>query len=553
MKRQLFSSNLTDSDFKYTSNEQRVIWTKNMYPLMPSLIQAVTDIDFDSFTYNGNPANIYHKYTNTEGKLVDDLYEDIVNYEKGITHHFFGGSCYVLLDSVYGNDSGIRLDDFMDPTGDIDVRFEIPNLTKISAKTIQNRVDMTEIFEDDSFSGEQSVVAYKTIINNKLHPFIDSILKYLFDELLDSLQKNGLKTIELTNSVPFDIKEYADIPDLYRNSGLEYRKEMLGNAYLVSFVDVKDDSDKGMLRVQLIAKIKEGDTEVIDHVLELVAPYTAVKLDVRPSITKDYMDLYIDSISKTVAIETYGKLVEGTLNAYITRVNTIRGNNEYFHKGINHIARLLYLYELLSHYLVDGTKPTNNTRQNHTPLTLTNSHPLLKKQYIKLKDDKGALLNSLSEIVFYTFYKLQQYKKKNNTTECKYFKILNGKLVIYNTNFTNIFKAYAPLLFTLSKEGKNSYYLNICHVLKLEKNDEYRLVPPIHTMSSTLINESYNIRSNFIQLVKQNFAQTYLRRINSPSLKRQTLKKTPGKHGRSRRFRRNTEKKRSRARSRPKR
>ncbi len=41
-KREIFRKNLTDTDFQYTINKERINWTKEMYGIMPKLINAVT-------------------------------------------------------------------------------------------------------------------------------------------------------------------------------------------------------------------------------------------------------------------------------------------------------------------------------------------------------------------------------------------------------------------------------------------------------------------------------------------------------------------------------
>jgi hypothetical protein len=518
-KREIFRKKLTNADFQYTSNQERVIWTKEMYAIMPKLINAVMDIDWDGFKYTGNSHIVRRIWSSKDNMATEISYDKPTEYNSGIKYHFFGGSCYELLNYSFPE---VTLSEFMDPTGDIDVRVVLPALMDEYTEDI----DFTFSEIETEFQKKSSPAKFtphfeektgpKMLVNGKLNPFYDAALEYMFNQLAGSLRNHDIESIPLKNTVDFDIKEYDGIDDTFRSPSMGFRQCKFGNLHLVAFIDttIEKMDESGSLRVQLVGKVVDNGVEIVDHILELVGPYNNQYLTTNREIKqseKDIMTLFVPKFERQVRIQKYSALIDGTLNAYLTRVDEVRLDSKYIHKGINHIGRLLYIYELLSHYLVKNDQTGNNI--------------------LSLLDERKKSPAYLSDIIGSTEYKLKEYFKLHNTFTFKYFKInpTTKNISVVDLPFYDIFVAYAPLFIGLHITDPYSTFLQFVSTLFQGKNKEmyakYYLFRP-KSIPENILSDSETERGKIMRLVKTNTAYTRLKPITKNSIRSARLVST---------------------------
>ena len=139
------------TDFKYTIDNDRKIWTSNNYSAGIYLLEVIKEIKWHEYTYNGpstfldppddddeatfNP-NIDVPTTQIQPTRVCTIQASYppINPDLSIRqvypYKLFGGCCYEVLNM---SRPGVKLHDIVDPTGDLDVRVYLPNINFIES------------------------------------------------------------------------------------------------------------------------------------------------------------------------------------------------------------------------------------------------------------------------------------------------------------------------------------------------------------------------------------------------------------------------------------
>lgn len=357
-KRGGFRNLIQDKDFKYTLNESRKVWVKNMYPNLNALLNTIQNIHWNEYQYNGD-AIISFNVIDKDGEAKEPLHlEQIVNVSSEkhtLNYKLMGGICYEILSDVYKN---VDLPMYIDPTGDIDIITRIPSIEQnpeIEEITARVKTDFqNELIGLDIYPKIKLIT-----IDNKINPYHKHLLHWIFDNLKEQLDRLNINEL-FPNAVDFDIldEDYDEIPEAHRNPDFGFRLEKIGKANLVGFVtqlvgdESKDNVDghETMLKVQLIFKIENNGVSIIDHVLEVIFTNRSGLIptnELYEKYRKTSEEIKVPGTDKIFEIDNLASLIGGNIDAYKERVVYIERNDaDNVHKAFNHIGRILYLFDI---------------------------------------------------------------------------------------------------------------------------------------------------------------------------------------------------------------
>jgi hypothetical protein len=338
---------LKDTEFKYTVNKERILFNKNAYPVAWYLIQAIQSMPWNEYIFSGETA-MYYKTDNNNSldfktqtvKLYADLGQRL-GIEPVLPYYYFGGCCYELFNGIYKKEVSLR--DYVDPTGDIDIRITLPmsyyeNPSKIEYD-FANR-----LYEMDG----------DTIVINQ---FADHYTQWIMREFEKQLQliNPTLQKHLFENTVPFTIEEDDEIKSSkgYILKDLDNNLKLVRSIILMEHINNEGRNvtkDKGMIKIQLIAKY-EG-MEKPDHLLEFVLPIDSGYEDIfrNDDIVRSFRQNYTiyDSVQfKPLPLESLYSLYYGNIYTAIPQRKHLWNDPELRHKFYNHVGRLQYLDKLL--------------------------------------------------------------------------------------------------------------------------------------------------------------------------------------------------------------
>ena len=373
-------------NFKYTFNEKRKVFIGYIYPYAEFFINCVTSIPFTSYSYNANC-----EYIDFDDK------KQIVSQcsNSGSPLYFFtGGTVYELLNKKFNN---VDMYKYCDATGDIDVALYPPKLTYNSNGDI-----------------------YFLNIDGKINSFYSDFTKWIFENMVKNVNSIQMLINNMEHVVKFNINEYDDIPSENKTIYFGYNIQMIGKLYVVAFLN----EDKTMFKIQVVCKIEDSDTSVIDHVIEIIIPLPESSVEFIP--TSDGYRLpstnTITLNTKLFNISSYDSLINDNINAYIKRKNAYGKTNEkeVIHKSINHVARLFYLYELIyqnqNSFQVDklpllflfGMK-----KKEQMQIPFLYYYKIVNGNFNTIKVDTRFFLNSYLELIIKNQYIYTTFKRSN--------------------------------------------------------------------------------------------------------------------------------------------
>lgn len=345
---------LTYEDVKYTLNAERVSWVQAVYPVLNQVIDVASSTLIDEWRYSG-PV-VTHMFAEPEDTVASEVATVMVDVTTPPRVCVFGGCVYELLNDTYPN---ARLHNFTDPTGDVDVEVILPPLKSPAIQQLITTMGEEQVLSVPVFAGPF-----------ELNPLYASFLTHMHSALVNRLRQAP----ELTHSPYFERmlpgeydcegvrQTYAGVRDA---AGKGFMETVVGNVVVVTFPDLGETSGNtnwygksadtvprfgtssdvlvSMLKTQMV--VKAGG--VVDHVLEFVTlPSTLLK-------SKRYLTLpYKFPNGRTMDVQNLEALVWGNMDALKARgplMDTTK-HPRYFHKGVNHVNRLLYLFEFMHHY-----------------------------------------------------------------------------------------------------------------------------------------------------------------------------------------------------------
>ncbi len=467
-------TSLTELDFKYIQDTTRMMWSRSVIKNMKKIVDLISSIPYEDFIYEGpyylkinKVHDLLAKQMATEYDTSFTTIEEFYGYESVnitkehndkfrqniIKYNFFGGITFELLNDRYNE---VNLHKYLDPTSDIDVQISINdhffvNLESVIEKKITNEYVQTEYIYNYN----------KTLVYNdengilKINPFYNEISNFIYDNLLIKL--NELNLI-FENSVPFEDDEYSEIDSQVKNDNLAYKSNTIGqtNAKLFSYID----GNLQTLRIQLVLKIKNRDSEIVDHFFEFLIKdsltYNTKLLDTKITI--------LNIKDKIYNISSLNMLFFDNLEAYTKRKHLIIGTKEdKRHKAFNHIFRIIYLFDLIKKY-----------PEIYDTISY-NSKSIIRKN----------IMNNLdNSYIFYVYINGQNIYKKIDT---KY-----------------ILKAFERIFIKSMLNSIPSKYSKILRDITISEDEMYKALSNFFDLNSSslrrfLINSSMNMDFNTVE------------------------------------------------------
>lgn len=291
---------IKESNFKYTTNEERKKWIKHLYPFGEYFIHLFSKIDFNDYSYKGKFRAWY----------VDDddeyKYDDITieaKHKKSLTpFYYFGGVSYELLNESH---KCVDLHKYVDPTADIDMTLELPFV----------QIDETKK-EYINYFFDSEKPSFET-----LSKFVKDYIEWLLEEvkkLFESIPKHVFDDI------------FGDCENIY------------GDVTVHNKIKLITYYDNNNLRIQGLCKFKDIPE---DHFFEMLVALNDLEEPIalnngRQKLLKLKKDIYISDL-KSVFM--------GDMLALQIRIHALNSNeNKYLkHKFYNHIGRFDYLLQFI--------------------------------------------------------------------------------------------------------------------------------------------------------------------------------------------------------------
>jgi hypothetical protein len=320
--------------FKYTTLETRKALVGHVYPYADYLLQCVQGINLDEYDFEGLVTYLDYTKDEENGVVSQAIFKCEEKDRKNGTVTrakpsicYVGGTVYELLNMKYG--SSVDLYRYCDATGDVDVTLNPPFL---------------ESFDDNGESRLGYMIPFQ--IDGQMNEFYRDFGTWAYSSFFDNLinQRNILSKIP--GILDFDINEYNDIPMENKVPELGYMAERVPgtNFWVVAFLS------SNMYKIQLVCKVEESGVVEIDHIIELIIP-TPDTIESEFNLNPEY---YRPKDSQTITIngskykvQIMVGLIHDNIQAYKERKISIIKAYRDQHKAYNHIARLLYLYELV--------------------------------------------------------------------------------------------------------------------------------------------------------------------------------------------------------------
>ena len=357
-------SNREIHEFKYTISKERQIWSKNVYSLRKHLLHILPNIPWKDYEYNGPTYIVKDVVYETEDEILPEIKENFVshvsdvggigyikiandisfNVNPNLDYTIFGGSAYELLNDAYPN---VELHNYVDPTGDLDIKVNYYLDKKVIYNMNQDYKNVTDTVYLNNFN-------YR--INDGINPFYKDMMYWIFTQICHQLEKNSdslLSKLLTSNVKPFSIESYlpkanSDSLFLQEKYGFFHKSFLEGRLHVIAFTEFNKDSkevDKEMMKIQIVINVESESYSIQDHIFEIILIANQLEMTKTPKME-------IQSKNKSYFIDTISDLLTSNIQAYNIRSEYIHfneKNEEYFHKGMNHITRFLYLLELLKH------------------------------------------------------------------------------------------------------------------------------------------------------------------------------------------------------------
>jgi hypothetical protein len=337
---------VSDSEFKYTVDPQRILWTKNVFPISQYLLQMIQSMPWNDYRFEGETTLWTEEIVNSNSNNynikapigvmpVKGHVDNISATTEGITPYaYFGGCVYEILDTRYKHISDLRR--FVDPTGDIDVAICLPNIT----------LSIKRYYIDYHYKNYK---AGENVSSLEMTELVNDYTRWIFNEFEKQLTKTIVLFEKLfENTIEFDFSEAQE--------GVVDLSKKIGNVWIVRSINLPES----MIKIQLVCKFV--GMEVAEHLIEFV-----LHLDTIP--TSESLNHSIDVLKnesfmfESFPIMKFSQLLKG--NVQTSLENRLKfWNTRLRHKFYNHVGRIQYLNSLLPKLIKrpDNTS-TNSSRK----------------------------------------------------------------------------------------------------------------------------------------------------------------------------------------------
>jgi hypothetical protein len=327
-------NNITNANFKYIHFHFRREWIKLLYPHMTKFLEAIVNIPWASYCYEGPAYFTYESLDENTGEISTE-YKTFVVEVKGLNYNLFGGSVAEVLNYAYREESGINLRDYVDPTGDFDVSFFYKTLV----------VKNDTLPDDDKYT-----IVYNP--DNTISPLIDDMTQWVFDQFYQTLvrvvQKYEIQRLEIDT-----VKTYPlpSLPETCK-SNLNCRDDdPLFLSKTVGDYTVIRKTEPDMIKIQLAINIQTRDANNImeknqytDHLIEFVL---TTKSDVASNLggSDQFMNKMITV--QNINIQSPDTWISSQMRGYNSRKRIFEEKDKHYllnkHKIINHVKRVEYI------------------------------------------------------------------------------------------------------------------------------------------------------------------------------------------------------------------
>ena len=327
-------ANNMNSLFHYTQKYERREWVKLIFPyLITYFFEIVKTIPWESYRYEGE---VYAKEWYEQGR--NGAYREIGLIPvrvRGMTYCIFGGAECEYLNMKYKEESGIDLRDYVDPTGDFDIKIFYDSI------------------EYDSRGGEVIIQVYND--EGRISPLFDSMTRWVFGRVYEKIEALPLReivranrrstTIPLNNSNKVLLRKTLDIQT--DDSLFLYAK--YGNLVVLR------KKENNLIKIQVTALIlMPNGKEYMDHLTEFVLKTGEDTTGGNANTAnRDIGDIFLKEKRKIMNID--GLNVEKIPDYFISQINGYFGRYEVFtndsylyalHKVKNHVQRIKYILKM---------------------------------------------------------------------------------------------------------------------------------------------------------------------------------------------------------------
>jgi hypothetical protein len=326
--------NNMNSLFHYTQDYHRREWVKLIFPyLMSHFFEIVKTIPWDSYRYDGE---VYAKEWYEEGRK--DMYRPIglipVHVE-GIVYCVFGGAECEYLNMKYKEDSDIDLRDYVDPTGDFDIKIFYDSI------------------KYDSRSDNVIIQVYND--EGQISPLFDDMTRWVFKKVCEKIEALPLTQLIRENRRSSTIALNNSDQNLFRNLLHISEDDPLFIYGRYGNLIVLRKRENNMIKIQVTAMIRmPNGEETMDHLTEFILmtgeDATGENVDM---VNSDINDIFAKEKRKITNID--GLNVEkidiffvGQIKGYFDRYAIFTNDSKAYlmYKIQNHVQRLKYILKM---------------------------------------------------------------------------------------------------------------------------------------------------------------------------------------------------------------
>lgn len=354
-----------DSEFKYTVDPQRILWTKNVFPISQYLLQMIQSMPWNEYRFEGettlwterieNSNSNSNRFTMsaTENIIPVNNHRVIINAssERIRPYSYFGGCVYEILNTRYKTMSNLRT--FVDPTGDIDVALCLPNIVP----TIKG------YYIDYHF---KNLKTGENVNSLEMTELVNDYTRWIFNEFEKKLSSSGTLLERLfENTIDFDFSEAQE--------GIVDISKKVGNLWLVRSINLPGS----MIKIQLVCKFK--DMEIAEHLIEFVLHLETVPVIEELNHTVEQMtkeSFMFDSFP----VMNFSELLKGNIQTSLE--NRIKfWDTPIRHKFYNHVGRIQYLNDLLPRLI---KRPDDTAANSVGKIDIGSTYYILMSQILSL-------------------------------------------------------------------------------------------------------------------------------------------------------------------------
>jgi hypothetical protein len=327
-------NNITNANFKYIHFRFRREWIKLLYPHMTKFLEAIVNIPWTSYRYEG-PAYFTYEGLNKKTGEISTKYITFNVEVKGLNYNLFGGSVAEVLNYAYREESGINLRDYVDPTGDFDVSFFYETLV-LKNDTLPDDDKYTIVYNPD----------------NTISPLIDHMTKWVFERFSETIErvveKYAIAHLEIDT-----VKTYKlpSLPETCKSSLNCRDDDPLFLSKTVGDYTVIRKTEPDMIKIQLAINIQTREANNImeknqytDHLIEFVL---TTKSDIASNLggSDQFMNKMITV--QNINIQSPDKWISSQMSGYNSRKRIFEEKGKHYllnkHKIINHVKRVEYI------------------------------------------------------------------------------------------------------------------------------------------------------------------------------------------------------------------